>query len=92
MVETWERKSPSSLVPNKESWSSQDLQSTCPSQSGDERWGEVWKRGENRIRKSRERGAEGPVKASISGRPEEAALGKVEVSTWPTASSLRPQR
>lgn len=64
---------PSSSVPNKESCSSQDLQSTCQSQSGDKLAGRGLTKGRSgrRERGGKERdvkGAEGPEKARVSGR------------------------
>lgn len=49
---------PSSLVPNKESWSSQDLQSTCQSLSGAETVGRGLLKG-NRGRRGERRGRKG---------------------------------
>lgn len=88
---------PSSPVPNKESWSSLDLQSTCQSQSGDETAGrglteesaEGGERGGEG--NGHERGAEGTDKTPVPGRPEEADLGETEIPIRPTISSLPPQ-
>lgn len=81
---------PSSSVPNKESCSSQDLQSTCQSQSGDKLAGRGLTKGRSgrRERGGKERdvkGAEGPEKARVSGRAEEAGWGQAGVPTWPSA-------
>lgn len=64
---------PSSLVPNKESWSSQDLQSTCQSQSGDETVGRGPDEGET-CKEGREEGKKGDMKGVLGERRRHLSL------------------